>query len=283
MENQEITTLFDAYLDKTLNKDEVLAFEEKLNDDANFKIEFEAHQYLIDFVERKTLIDKLKQFESTFLPDKTTLIDDYLNNSLSEELEEYVQNKIEEDKDFKLEIDAQKLLIEQVKRNLLKDRLNSFEQKANTADIEETKKVVFKVEHPQEDQKRKIEFTRIVGIAASVLIVAFTGLFYLNSDSTPQNSMKMISEYSIQVEEKNEGLGFAKEEQQNIQVKLFMNKKLKNHYKFNNGVLSLYFENDVKEHNVNLLFDATATPSFQLKLDNKNYFIEFTETPLLLK
>ncbi|MBB3698440.1 hypothetical protein KMW28_16235 [Flammeovirga yaeyamensis] len=283
MENQELTTLFDAYIENQLSSEEVESFDLKLKEDAQFKKDFQAHQLLINHIENGSIKKELNDFENRFIPDKTTLIDDYLNNSLSEELKLYVENKLENDEEFKLEIEAQQLLIEQVKRKVLKERLKTFESSNTEDEKTEAKEVVFKVEHPQEEnQKKQFIYTRVAAIAASVLIVLFAGIYYLNSNSFPSSQITSIAKYSIDIEQKNKGMGFAQSDLEKVQVKIYKSEMLKGQYKFDDDVLSIYVGKAPKSQ-VELLFDATSDPPFLLTIDQEKYYVDFTESLKKLK
>ncbi|WP_281613584.1 hypothetical protein [Flammeovirga sp. SubArs3] len=280
-ENRDYTAYIDAYLEGNLSGDELKEFENQLKENVDFALEVKAHQILINTVQQRSIEEKLKAFEASFIPDKTSLIDAYLGKELTEELLELVENKIRDDEQFKDEIEAQKLLIEQVKRDFLKGKLKTFEDSLSEEKEEKTSPV-FKVERPQEEKSKEVKFytSRTFAAAASICVILLAAIFMLK-DYGDEPTNTIVSTYTIKVENINEGLGFADDGESEVEVEVIKNKELKGYYEFEDKTLKIYSSEKIS--NIKLEFDATSDPSFLLKLDGKKYLIDYTSKPTQLK
>ncbi|KXX70093.1 hypothetical protein [Flammeovirga sp. SJP92] len=267
MENNDLTAYIDAFFEGNLSEEEKASFVTKRETDPVFDLEVKAHQKLKETVQKQELKHQLMQFEEQFIPDKTSLIDGYLEQSLSDELLAYVENKLREDEGFQEEIEAQKFIIASIKRNALQKRLQHFEEE-NTSIPEEEKKEAVK-------EVKFIPFTpKTISLAASVVIIVFISIFFL---SNPDQEAEVISSYKVQVEQKNEGLGFAGDEQQDIIIEVIEDGKHSFHYKMNKEKLQIYVEQGRNIGNVSVVYDATSSPAYMILINGKQYYIALSD------
>ncbi|MBB6459395.1 hypothetical protein [Flammeovirga kamogawensis] len=289
MENNELTTYIDAYLEGTLSVEEKEAFDNRRKDDETFEKEVLAQIHLIEIVKRNEFVKKLKAFEESNYPNKTNLIDAYLSNDLTPELSAYVENKLKEDEDFKFEVKAQEQIVAKVRREALKEQLTQFENKHEGSTKEAVPvQTTFKVEKPQEKEEvKEVSFRvfnpKIIAVAASVCIfILATVVFFKNDVST--SSPVVINSYSIEVKSDTESLGFAGDNDPNITIEIVQDESKKGYYNLQGKKLQLFVGKDSKDFpKAKLSFDPVSTPSFLLYFNDRDYLIDYTETPQPLK
>lgn len=272
MENNELTTYIDAFLEGILSEEEKAQFINRIASDPELKLEVEAQKKLKATIQRNELKKKLVTFERHFIPDKTTLIDSYLSESLSEELLLYVKNKLVEDESFQSEVEAQQHIISSIKRRDLKEKLQNFENKRSV--LQEGKKEEVK-------EVKFIPFSpKVISLAASVLIILFISVFFLTN---PYQDVQVVSSYKVEVEHRNEGLGFAGDEKGNIDVEIIVDGEHTHHYDLSNKKLRIYFEEGKTVNNIKIVFDPTSIPSYMITLDDEQFYIDETEKIEILK
>ncbi|NME69232.1 hypothetical protein [Flammeovirga aprica] len=273
MENNDLTAYIDAFFEGNLSEEEKAEFIAKRESDADFDLEVKAHQTIKEAIQRQELKKKLMLFEEQFIPDKTTLIDGYLEQNLSTELLKYVENKLEEDESFQKEIEAQQHIISSVKRNALKEKLQAFEQQ-NEPDEQEVK------EEPVKEVKFIPFSPKTISLAASIVIILFISIFFL---SNPDKEVQVISSYKVEVEQIQEGLGFAGDEQGKINVQIVVDGEHNFHYKLTNEKLKIYVEEGKKVDNLKIRYDATSSPSYRVSIEGKDYYIDLSDEILPLE
>lgn len=274
MEQNEMTTYIDAFLEGRLSETERKEFINKRENDPNFDLEVKAQLKLKETIQRSELLQNLKVFESSFIPDKTTLIDQYLNKELSEELSIYVDSKMKEDEFFTQEVKAQQHIRATLQRQQLKNQLQSFER--NQTEIENI---------PQEEKKetKEIKFIlftpKTISLAASVLIILFVSIFFLK----PSPEKKVIAQYKVVIEQKNEGLGFAGDENGEMNVEIVVEGKRQDYYQLTSNKLTLFIEEGKKIDHLKIIYDPASSPPYLLIIEDNNYFIDINNSPSELK
>ncbi|AZQ61089.1 hypothetical protein EI427_02310 [Flammeovirga pectinis] len=285
MENNELTTYIDAYLEGTLSVEEKEVFESRRKDDKTFENEVISQIQLIKTVKRNEFVKKLKAFEESNYPNKTDLIDAYLSNDLTPELSAYVENKLKEDEDFKFEVKAQEQIVAKVRREALKEQLSQFENKQEEV-LEEPvpAQPIFKVEKPQESrQAKEISFKvfnpKVIAVAASVCVFILAAVVFFKNDTSTASPI-VISSYSIEVINDTESLGFAGDNDPNITIEIVQDESKKGYYHLEDKKLQLFVgENSKGLSKVKLSFDPVSTPSFLLYFNDRDYLIDYTDSP----
>lgn len=200
-------------------------------------------------------------------------IDSYLDGELNGEELERFQEQLAKDLTFRIEVNAQKMVRDSIKR---------AEVKSFLAEINEE----YEAENSGADNlKSKSIFSSLafkMTIAASIILLVGVGLFVINH-RTVVNQPQMFIAQSFTLEViAEDGLRAVAEE---ILVQVIKNSPHKFHFSFTDGVLKLYLNDaDLSADDINIFYDTFSAQPYEIEISGVRYVMVETEddTPLPL-
>ena len=267
-EERNLTEYIDAYLDNTLTGAEKEAFQQKVKEDPEFRLEVEAQitvRSLVAKAEKRAYFSQLE--EELF--NTTALIDRYLEGSMTERELEWFEQRLEEEMELRKDVEAQRMIIEAVERQEAKKKFQNLEKK---------------FEGQQEAEQKETPVIQIhnrkniwMAVAASIAIfISVATVFLLNRSQDQQLAQdQFIASYNINVEE--HGPAVRSQPGEALEVLIVKSEKHPLHYTKQNETLIIYLKDpSLNEEDIQIEHDASAEQPYKLIIKDQAYLLEDT-------
>ena len=243
-------------------------FDEKRRNDKEFDLEVKAQIRIIEVADRVKTKSLLKEVEEGLFQDKTSLIDSYIDGNLQEDFKKYFDARNDVDSDFRLEIESQKQIRNNIERSSIKEQLKGIEAELDKGETKPPKNII------------KLVFT--YSSIAAILIIGF----FVIKNTGSSNAVLLSENNNIYVTGSSGSLGFAGADSLFVDILVYTDDIDDFEYEFQDKELKIYIPEDAEfdaKQEIKLQFNSTEDIPYMLEFNSKVYYIDITTKRMRLK